>query len=66
MNKELKVLLIVVVSVLITYWFIEPYAHSKLSPHVAPVNYDFSAGDASWANENVENAQKALVSAKSR
>lgn len=64
--KELKVLIILIVSVLVTYWFIEPYAHSKLSPHVAPVNYDFSAGDASSAQANLELAQKALENAKAR
>ncbi|MBQ3674468.1 MAG: cytochrome c1 [Campylobacter sp.] len=66
MNKELKVLLILIVSVLVTYWFIEPYAHSKLSPHVAPVNYDFSQGDALSTKDNIDMAQKALENAKSR
>ena len=56
MNKELKVLLILIVSVLVTYWFIEPYAHSKLSPHVAPVNYDFSQGDALSTKDNIDMA----------
>lgn len=62
--KELKTLLILIFCVGITYWFIEPYAHSKLSPHVDPVDYNFANGDALSTKQGVEAAQIALDNAK--
>ena len=58
--KELKTLAIVVILVAILYWMIEPFAHTRLSPHVDPANYDFAAEDIALATTNVESAQKAL------
>ena len=51
--KEIRTLILVLFCVGILYWFIEPYAHTKLSPHTDPVNYDFAAGDTALAAHNV-------------
>lgn len=43
--RELKILAVVVVLTLITYWGVEPFAHSQMHPHVDPVNYNFEESD---------------------
>jgi len=63
--KELKVLAIVLVLVGFTYWGIEPYAHTKLSPHTAAADYNFGAEDNTLNAHNVEKAQLALQTAQS-
>ena len=40
--KELKILAVVVALTLITYWGVEPFAHSQMHPHVAPADFTFS------------------------
>jgi ubiquinol-cytochrome c reductase cytochrome c1 subunit len=40
--RELKILAVVVVLTLITYWGVEPYAHSQMHPKVAPADFAFS------------------------
>ena len=40
--RELKILAVVVVLTLITYWGVEPFAHSQMHPHVAPADFTFS------------------------
>jgi len=40
--RELKILAVVVALTLITYWGVEPYAHSQMHPHVAPADFAFS------------------------
>lgn len=40
--KELKILAVVVVLTLITYWGVEPFAHSQMHPKVAPADFTFS------------------------
>ncbi|MDA3078687.1 c-type cytochrome [Campylobacter sp. JMF_06 NA1] len=62
--KEIKTLAILVVLVAVLYWMIEPFAHTRLSPHVDPANYDFAAEDITLATTNVEKAQKALETAQ--
>ncbi len=39
--RELKILAVVVVLTLITYWGVEPFAHSQMHPHVADADYKF-------------------------
>ncbi len=39
--KELKIFAVVVAFTLITYWGIEPFAHSQMHPHVEPADYEF-------------------------
>jgi ubiquinol-cytochrome c reductase cytochrome c1 subunit len=40
--KEIKILLVVVFFTLVTYWGVEPFAHSQMHPHVADADYTFS------------------------
>ncbi|MDD2894725.1 MAG: c-type cytochrome [Aliarcobacter sp.] len=40
--RELKILAVVVALTLITYWGVEPYAHSQMHPHVAPADFAFT------------------------
>ncbi|MFY9108560.1 cytochrome c1, partial [Aliarcobacter butzleri] len=43
--RELKILAVVIVLTLITYWGVEPFAHSQMHPHVSPANFNFAAAD---------------------
>ena len=43
--KELKVLAVVVALTLITYWGVEPFAHSQMHPHVDAPDYQFKDVD---------------------
>lgn len=40
--KELKILAVIVVLTLITYWGVEPFAHSVMHPHHAPGDFKYS------------------------
>ncbi len=40
--RELKILAIIVILVGITYWGIEPYAHSKMHPHHEPATFTYA------------------------
>jgi ubiquinol-cytochrome c reductase cytochrome c1 subunit len=40
--RELKVLAVVVFFTLVTYWGVEPLAHSVMHPHVSDADYSFS------------------------
>ncbi len=40
--RELKILAVVVVLTLITYWGVEPYAHNQMHPHVEPADFKFT------------------------
>lgn len=40
--RELKILAVVVALTLITYWGVEPYAHSEMHPHVDAADYQFT------------------------
>lgn len=62
--RELKILIVVVVLSLITYWGIEPYAHSIMHPKVDPVNYNFAEGDVKQAEVVVSKREADLESAK--
>ncbi len=43
--RELKILAVVVVFTLITYWGIEPLAHSQMHPAIEPADYQFKDVD---------------------
>lgn len=65
--RELKILAVVVALTLITYWGVEPFAHSQMHPHVAPADFTFSdvketVADVNVAEGNVANGE-ALVTA---
>ncbi len=40
--RELKILAVVVAFTLVTYWGVEPFAHSQMHPHVDPADYKFT------------------------
>ncbi|MFW3328502.1 c-type cytochrome, partial [Aliarcobacter butzleri] len=62
--RELKILAVVIVLTLITYWGVEPFAHSQMHPHVSPANFNFAAADKESAKEGIEKAEKALAEAE--
>ncbi|MCI6988905.1 MAG: c-type cytochrome [Campylobacter sp.] len=62
--KEIKTLIIVIFFSGLLYIGIEPYAHSKLNPAVAPANYDFAAEDIALATTNVEKAKTSVTRAE--
>lgn len=41
MNKELKILAVVVFFTLVTYWGVEPFAHSQMHKHVEDENFAY-------------------------
>jgi ubiquinol-cytochrome c reductase cytochrome c1 subunit len=43
--RELKILAVLVVFTLATYWGVEPFAHSQMHPHVEPAEYNFNDVD---------------------
>ena len=55
--RELKILGVVIAFTLITYWGVEPFAHSQMHPHVAPADYSFKDLDGLKATGNVENGK---------
>ena len=42
MNKELKILAIVVFFTLVTYWGVEPFAHSQMHKHIESMNMTYN------------------------
>ena len=61
--RELKVLAVVVALTLITYWGVEPFAHSQMHPHVEPAEYNFTKADKESSKVSVEKATEALEEA---
>lgn len=43
--RELKILAVVVALTLVTYWGVEPFAHSQMHPHVEAPDYEFKDVD---------------------
>ncbi|RXJ94360.1 cytochrome C [Malaciobacter molluscorum] len=64
--REIKILAVVVVLTLITYWGVEPFAHSQMHPHVDPANYDFAQADKVSAKEQVDEKKEALEKAEAQ
>ncbi|HEB7596643.1 TPA: cytochrome c1 [Campylobacter coli] len=62
--RELKIFLVVVVFTALVYWGVEPYAHSVMKPHVAPVNFDYAAEDTAYAKGIIAEKEIALEDAK--
>ncbi|ARU48070.1 c-type cytochrome [Sulfurospirillum diekertiae] len=60
--REFKILAIVLFFTAVTYWGVEPYAHSQMHPHVAPADFGFKDIEPLHVNGNVESG-KALVEA---
>ena len=53
--KELKVLAVVVFFTLLTYYGVEPYAHSVMHPHTPEADYNFADVDTKYSDGNAEN-----------
>ncbi|ATB69021.1 ubiquinol cytochrome c oxidoreductase, cytochrome C1 subunit [Sulfurospirillum diekertiae] len=60
--REIKILAIVIFFTAVTYWGVEPYAHSQMHPHVAPADFSFKDMEPLHVNGNIDNG-KALVEA---
>jgi ubiquinol-cytochrome c reductase cytochrome c1 subunit len=58
--KEIKILIVLVIFTLITYYGIEPFAHSQMNPHVDPANFNMQEEDISLANKRIKEAETVL------
>lgn len=61
--KELKILIIVLFMVFVTYWGVEPLAHSIMNPHKSEPSYDFSTTDKQFADKKVAMANSSIQKA---
>lgn len=61
--RELKILAVVTVLTLITYWGVEPFAHSQMHPHVDPADYKFQDVDGLKGMQGNAESGAALVQA---
>ncbi len=59
--REFKILAIIVILVGITYWGIEPYAHSKMHPHHEPATFAFKDLKSFNINGNASKGAEAIV-----
>ncbi|MDR0407394.1 MAG: c-type cytochrome [Campylobacteraceae bacterium] len=64
--KEIKILIVLVIFTLITYYGIEPFAHTQMNPHVAPANFNMEQEDIDLANVKIKEAQEILANAQNR
>lgn len=62
-NKEPLILVIVVAFTLLTYWLVEPYAHSQMHKHVDSQNFAYSDLPALTKTGNVENGKLLVTGA---
>lgn len=60
--KELKILIIIVFLTGITYWGVEPYAHSIMHPKVAPADFNYAQEDIDLAKSNLAKAKEEKAS----
>lgn len=61
--RELKILAVVVALTLVTYWGVEPFAHSQMHPHVDPADYKFQDVDGLKGTQGNAESGAALVQA---
>ncbi|MRJ02613.1 MAG: cytochrome c1 [Epsilonproteobacteria bacterium] len=61
MNKELKILAIIIVLVGITYWGIEPYAHSVMHPHHEPATFAYEDLKPLKVKGNAQKGAQAII-----
>ena len=60
--KELKIFGVVVFFTLVTYWGVEPYAHSVFHPHVEPADFEFKDLKPVSAKGDVAKGQELVTS----
>jgi ubiquinol-cytochrome c reductase cytochrome c1 subunit len=59
--RELKILIVLIVFTLITYYGIEPFAHHEMSPAVAPASFDVAAEDEALASKMIATSQAEIA-----
>lgn len=62
--RELKGFIVVAILVAVTYWGVEPYAHSVMNPPVEPADFDFAEEDYKQAMSELSTIQVKLDEAK--
>ena len=62
--RDIKILFLVLACVGFLYFGVEPYAHTKLHPHVAAADYDFAKEDLNLEKTDVKDAEILLNEAK--
>jgi len=60
--KELKIFGVIVFFTLVTYWGVEPLAHSIMHPHVAPADFEFKDLDENKAKGDVAKGKELVTS----
>jgi len=63
--KDLKVLAVVVFFTLVTYWGVEPFAHSQMHKHVEGNNFAYPDINASGVKGNAANGKAAIAACTS-
>jgi ubiquinol-cytochrome c reductase cytochrome c1 subunit len=58
--RELKILAVVVIFTLITYFGIEPFAHKEMHAHVDPANFNMEQEDINLINSKIKELQNVL------
>jgi len=59
--KDLKILAVVVFFTLVTYWGVEPFAHSKMHKHVEFENFKYADINASGVKGNAANGKNLIA-----
>jgi ubiquinol-cytochrome c reductase cytochrome c1 subunit len=63
MNKELKILAVVVFFSLLTYWGVEPFAHSQMHKHIEGKNFAYADLKASGKKGDVKKGEELVKGA---
>jgi len=67
MKKELLILAVVVAFSLLTYWLVEPFAHSQMHPHIESKGFEYKGvTDTEEVEKKIEQLKGELESAKQK
>ena len=67
MKKELFILSVVVAFSLLTYWLVEPFAHSQMHPHVESKGFQYNgSSDIAEVDSKIAKIREDLVKAKEK
>lgn len=58
--REFKIFCVVAIFTALVYWGVEPYAHSVMSPHLAPADFNLEKEDINFAKSVVNTRQNEL------